>query len=133
MQCENRGVAGFTSEVLESIRGQKYLWIRAGESHRYVPIWSVVIRGRLFIRSWYLRPGGWFDAFLEEKRGSIRYAKDGPEIPVRAKRVNSEAMWSAVDRAYAEKYTTPANLKYVKGFRLAKRRKKTLELVFDPR
>ena len=123
----------FPPEVLESIREGKYLWIRAGEKHRYIAIWSVLIRGRLFIRSWYLRPGGWFDAFLDEKRGTIRYAKDGPEIPVRGKQVKSESTWSAVDRGYAEKYTTPSSLKYVRGFRAAKRRKRTMELVFDPR
>ena len=123
----------FPPEVLERVSEGKYLWIRAGTKHRFVPIWSAVIRGRLFIRSWYLKPGGWFDAFLEERVGAIRYEKDGPEIPVRAKRVNNERTWSSVDRAYAEKYTTAANLKYVKGFRLTKRRKRTLELVFDPR
>jgi hypothetical protein len=45
-------------------------------------------------------------------------------VPLRSKRVND-----AADDAYAAKYTTKANLKYVKGFRTAKRKACTLELV----
>lgn len=35
----------------------------------------------------------------------------------------------AVERAYAEKYRTPASLKYVRGFRLPRRRRTTTELM----
>lgn len=120
---------GFDSETLDRIRGTKYLWIRAGEGHRFVGIWGVVVANRLFIRSWNVRPGGWHQVFAHEKRGAIRLSKDGVDIAVRAIRTRSERLKVAVDRAYAGKYTTRANLKYVEGFREAFRRETTTELV----
>ena len=41
----------------------------------------------------------------------------------------SERIRDAVERAYAEKYRTPANLKYVRGFRTLRRRAATIEFV----
>jgi hypothetical protein len=116
-------------DVLQSLRAGKYVWIRAGDEHRYIAIWVVVVSGRVFIRSWNVKPRGWHQAFIDEKRGAIRVAKDGAEIPVKATLTRSERMKDAVDRAFAEKYTTPSSSKYVKGFRTAKRRDATFELL----
>jgi hypothetical protein len=49
--------------------------------------------------------------------------------PIRAARIRSSRLNDAADVAYASKYTTKANLKYVEGFRHAKRKATTLELV----
>ena len=53
---------------------------------------------------------------------------NGRTIRVRATLVRSERVKHAVEDAYAEKYTTPASLKYVKGFRTKRRRDTTFEL-----
>jgi hypothetical protein len=45
-------------------------------------------------------------------------------IPIRNTRLNN-----ATDDAFASKYTTKANAKYVKGFKTPKRKAATLELV----
>ena len=105
-----------------------YLYIRAGEEHRFIAIWCVLVGERLMIRSWYNRKDGWFDAFLEHKGGAIKLKKDSAEIPVRAKHVTSEKLLDAMDVAYGEKYTTKASKKYVKGFATARRRARTIEL-----
>ena len=118
----------FSPEVLEAIRTGKYLWIRAGQEHRFIAIWAVVAGNRVFIRSWNVKPGGWHAAFAKEKRGAIKLAKDGPEIAVVATRTRSERVKADVDRAFAGKYVTPSSLEYVKGFRLARRRDTTTEL-----
>jgi hypothetical protein len=34
----------------------------------------------------------------------------------------------AIEAAYADKYTTPASLHYVRGFKTARRRKATVEI-----
>ena len=47
---------------------------------------------------------------------------------MRATLVRSARTKTAVEDAYAEKYTTPSSLQYVKGFRTAKRRDTTIEL-----
>jgi len=103
------------------------LRIRAGEAHRFIGIWVVVVGRRVFVRSWDVRAGGWYRAFVEERRGAIRIGDR--EIAVRAVRTRSERVKTAVDRAYATKYTTPASRKYVLGFRARRRRDATLELV----
>jgi len=105
----------------------KYFYIRAGDDHRFVPIWVVVVDGRVLVRPWNDKPGGWYRAFLKNPRGAIKIG--ATEVSVRAQRVRSAKLSDAMDRAYAEKYTSKANQKYVKGFATAKRKATTTELV----
>ena len=121
----------FSRETLNEIKSRHYLWIRAGDGHRFLPIWSVVDGRRIFIRSWNVKPGGWHEALAREKRGAIKFTRDGEEIAVRARRVRSERLKDLVDRGFAAKYTKPASLKYVKGFRTKKRRDATFELLLS--
>ncbi|MGH9361598.1 MAG: DUF2255 family protein [Thermoanaerobaculia bacterium] len=112
---------------MAALRDGKILGLRAGTApHRFIGIWVVVAEGRVFVRSWSLKPRSWYRTFLEDPRGTIQVADR--EIPVRAVRTRSARLLDAVDRAYREKYDTPAALKYVRGFRLAKRRATTTEL-----
>lgn len=119
----------FSRPVVAAIAKDKILGIRAGNGeHRFIGVWSVVVDGRVFIRSWGVKPTGWFRAFQEEPRGVIQAA--GRELRVRAIPTRSERMKAAVDDAYFAKYDTPASLKYCRGFkRSKKRRDTTTELV----
>jgi hypothetical protein len=119
----------FSRPVIEAIAKDKILGVRAGTGdHRFIGIWSVVVDGRVYVRSWDVTPAGWYHAFREEPRGAIQAA--GREIRVRAVPVRSERVKAAVDDAYFEKYTTPASLRYCRGFkRSKKRRDSTTELV----
>jgi hypothetical protein len=117
----------FPKSTVTSIRDGKILGIRAGtKPHRIIGIWVVVVEGRVFVRSWSLKPRSWYRTFLEEPRGVIEV--DGRKIPVRAIFTRSERLKTAVDRAYREKYHTPGALHFVKGFRIKKRRDTTTEL-----
>ncbi|MGH7713785.1 MAG: DUF2255 family protein [Gemmatimonadaceae bacterium] len=116
----------FSDDVIAAIDKSSYLKIRAGSTHRFIAIWSVVVGNRVFIRSWYMRPTGWYYALLDEPRGAIDIA--GRQIAVRAARVRSEGVKDAVSSAYAAKYVTPASIKYVKGFARGRRRDTTTEL-----
>ena len=118
----------FSRKVVESIRDGKILGIRAGSGpHRIIGIWVVVVEGRVFVRSWSLKPRSWWRTFLEEPRGIIQV--DGREIPVRAVQTRSERLRDAVDRAYLEKYHTPGSLKYARDLGRKKSRDTTTELV----
>jgi hypothetical protein len=117
----------FPVALSAAIHTSSYLKVRSGSDHRFTAIWSVVIGRRVFIRSWYMRPGGWYYSFLEEPLGAIFI--DGREVPVRAKRVRSDRVKNAVSRAYAEKYVTAASIKYVRGFARGRRRDTTTELL----
>ena len=103
-----------------------YMKIRCGD-HRFIHIWNVVVDGRVMIRSWNDKPDGWYRAFLKHPRGAIVVGDN--EVPIRAVAVKSAKWIDAASEAYALKYTTKSNLKYVKGFRSARRRACTLELL----
>ena len=124
MKPKNR----FTDEILETIRKDKILGIKAGrEPHRVIGIWTVVVEGRVFVRSWSMKPRSWWRTFLEEPYGSIFLADR--EIPVRAIQTRSERLKDAVSQAYKEKYNTPGSIQYVKDMSRKKSRETTTELV----
>ena len=119
----------FSRPVVKAIDESSILGIRAGArpDHRFIGIWPVVIEGRVFARSWTLKPGGWYRTFLDDPLGTIQVG--AREIKVRAIRVRSERLRDEIERAYAEKYPGPGSRKYVRGFRTKRRREATVEFV----
>ena len=118
----------FSKATVAAIRDGKILGIRAGtKPHRIIGIWAVVVEGRVFVRSWSLKPRSWYRTFRKEPHGVIEV--NGRALPVRAVFTRSERLKDAVDVAYREKYNTPGSLHYVRGFKNKKRRDTTTELV----
>jgi len=117
------------ASVVRAVDESKILGIRAGDrsTHRFTGVWPVVVEGRVLVRSWTVKPDGWYHAFLEDPRGTIQI--EGRNIRVRAVKVRSERLRDAVERAYAVKYATPGSRKYVRGFRTSRRRAATIEFV----
>lgn len=115
--------------VVQAIDHSKILGIRAGarSDHRYIGVWPIVVDGRVFARSWTLKPSGWYRTFLEDPRGTIQVADR--EVRIRAFPVRGERLRDAIEEAYSEKYPTPASRVYVRGFRTARRRATTMEFV----
>jgi hypothetical protein len=116
----------FPRATLVGFESAKYLYIRSGD-HRFIPIWVVVVDGRVIVRSWNDKADGWYRAFLSHPRGAVRM--ENREVAVRAARLRSSWLNDAADAAYAGKYTTKANLKYVEGFKHPTRKANTLELL----
>jgi len=128
IQRARRARRRFTTKTLASIRDGQIIGIRAGtRPHRFIGIWAVVVDGRVFVRSWSVKPRSWFRTFLEEPRGTVTV--DGREIPVRAVFTKSERLKDAVSRAYLEKYHTPGSLRFARDLGGAKSRATTTELV----
>jgi hypothetical protein len=118
----------FSRPVLAALRDGKILGVRAGvRPHRFIGIWAVVVRGRVFVRSWNDKPRGWYRAFLEEPRGTIQVG--GREVRVRARATRGERLLEAIDLAYREKYNTPGSRMFVRGFAGKRRKATTTELV----
>jgi len=118
----------FPANILAAIREDKILGIRAGtEPHRIIGIWAVVVEGRVFVRSWSLKPRSWHRTFLEEPRGLIQVGRR--KMQVRAVQTRSERLKDAVSQAYREKYNTPGSIKFVQDMARAKSRNTTTELV----
>jgi len=117
----------FSPAIAEALNQAKILGVRSGDRHRYTGVWVVVVEGRVFVRSWSNRPTGWYQAFREEPRGSVRVGER--ELAVRAVATRSEYLQQAVSAAYARKYDTRASQKWVTGFAEPGRAQATLELV----
>lgn len=118
----------FPKSIVEAIRDAKILGIRAGaEPHRIIGIWAVVVEGRVFVRSYSLKPRSWWRTFQEEPRGIIEV--NGKQFRVRPVFTRSERLKKLVDRAYAEKFPTPGSRVFVEGFKAKARRDTTTELV----
>lgn len=118
----------FPKPVVEAIHAAKILGIRAGaKPHRIIGIWAVVVEGRVFVRSYSLKPRSWWRTFQEDPRGIIEV--NGKQFKVRRVFTRSERLKKLVDRAYAEKFPTPGSRVFVEGFRKKERRDTTTELV----
>jgi len=117
------------SSVVAAIDASSYLGIRAGarSGHRFIAVWPIVVNGRVFARSWTLEPDGWYHAFLADPLGTIQVGTR--RVRVRAVPARGTRIWAAIERGYVEKYTTPGSLRYVRGFKTARRRKATVEFV----
>ena len=125
MKSRNR----FEPQILERIRKEKIFGIRAGResTHRLIDIWAVVVEGRVFARSWSLKPRSWWRVFLEDPHGSLFVGEQ--EMPVRAVQTRSERLRDLVSQAYKEKYNTPGSMQFVKDMSGKKSRDTTTELV----
>ena len=117
----------FPDATVEALRAAKILGVRAGKEHRYTGVWVVVVEDRVFVRSWYDKPTGWFRAFKKEPTGMIQAGQ--LEIPVRGKAVRSTRLRDAVTVAFGEKYNTKGSQQWVKGFAEPARLLTTLEFV----
>jgi hypothetical protein len=119
----------FTDDILAIIHKEKILGIRAGResAHRVIGIWAVVVEGRVFVRSWSLKPRSWWRTFLEDPQGSVFVREQA--IPIRAVHTRSERLKDLVSQAYKEKYNTPGSVQFVKDMSRRKSRDTTTELV----
>ena len=125
MKSRNR----FESQILEKVRKEKIFGIRAGSdsTHRVIGVWAVVVEGRLFLRSWSMKPRSWWRVFLEDPYGSLFVGNQ--EIPVRAVQTRSERLKDLVSQAYKEKYNTPGSVQFVRDMSGKKSRDTTTELI----
>jgi hypothetical protein len=118
----------FSREILAAIHDVKLIHIRAGtEPHRFIAIWAVVVRGRVFVRSWSIKQRSWYRTFLKEPAGTIQIADQ--EIAVRALRTRGEKLKDEIDQAYLEKYNTKGWIKYARDLGREKSRATTTELI----
>ena len=119
----------FPDDILAVMKKEKIMGIRAGtdSTHRVIGVWMVVVEGRVFIRSWSMKPRSWWRAFLEDPYGRLFIADR--EFPIRAIQTRSERLKDLVSQAYKEKYNTSGSVHYVKEMSRKKSRDTTTELV----
>jgi len=120
---------GLAPSIVAAIDRSSILGIRAGarSDHRFVGVWPIVVDGRVFVRSWTLKPGGWYRALADEPVATIQVGSR--RVRVSAVRATGNRLLGAIEKAYAEKYPTPGARKFVRGFRTKRRRAATIEFV----
>jgi hypothetical protein len=103
----------FPAKTAAAFEATKYLYIRSGD-HRLIPIWVVVVDGRVVMRSWNDKESGWYRAFLTDPNGAVRLSSR--EIAVRAIPLRSQPLNDTADDAYAAKYTANADAQVCSRF-----------------
>jgi hypothetical protein len=123
--------ARFREDILATIHKDRILGIRAGSDsdHRVIGIWAVVVDGRVFVRSYTIKPRSWWRTFLEDPYGEIFVAKRKRGIKIRAVQVKSDKLKEAVSAAYKEKYNTRGSVGYVADMSRSPSRDTTTELM----
>jgi hypothetical protein len=124
---------GFSKEALATIDKERILGIHAGgdSTHKVIGIWAVVVDGRVFVRSYKLKKGGWWGTLVKNPQGEIFPAKRKRGIKIRAVQVKSEKMKDLVSKAYKEKYNTPGSVGYVSEMSFSPSRDATIEFVAE--
>jgi len=92
-----------------------------------IGIWAVIVEGRVFVRSWSMKPRSWWRTFLEDPYGSVFIGER--EIRIRTVQTRSERLKDLVSLAYKEKYNTPGSVQYVNDMSRRKSRDTTTELI----
>jgi hypothetical protein len=121
--------AKFPEALIDAFSSAKIIGVRSGTEHKYTGVWVVVIKGRVYTRSWNDKPTGWFRALKAEPDGMAQVAT--LEVPVRARFPHSSSVLGAVTNAFAQKYNTKGSRKWVGGFADRSRELTTIE--FAPR
>jgi hypothetical protein len=117
-------------DVIDAIRDGWSIAVRAGsKAHRFTRVWAVVVKGRVFARSWSLARRSWYRTLLEEPSGDVRVGRK--EIPFRAVRVRTQSLRAAVDRAYLRKYARPGETRYARDLCGPRCRATTTELIIQ--
>jgi hypothetical protein len=115
------------AEVVPAARDAWSVAIRIGSApHRFIRVWTVVVAGRIYARSWSLSPAGWHATLVAEKRGVLKVGRR--EAPFRGVRARGEKLRAAIDRGYLRKYPRPSEVQYARDLCGVRSRATTMEL-----
>ena len=105
----------FTKDFYDYLKNHTLIGIKGGINHTtFLPIWMVVVNGRVFARSWNKSERSWFTAFQSDGTGAIQYGDK--TLQVKGKKLNvDDPIHSSISKAYIKKYNQPENLKYSEG------------------
>lgn len=119
----------FPADFYKYLEENTLVEIKGGtKRNKYLEIWMVNLKGRIFARSWGKSDNGWFSSLIEEGRGEIRYFNK--VIKIEAKKNNDSKINKLVDHAYLQKYNQPQNIEYVKGITQKEYSEFTVELFY---
>jgi len=120
----------FSKAFLKCITETQITSVRAGEGReKFTGIWMVVVKDRIFGRSYYGAERSWYTALLNGDHGDIKCGKE--IIPVKGlKSRDINTITSAINKAYEKKYLIKTyNKKWVDGLCEPERVARTMEFI----
>lgn len=120
----------FSKPFLKCISETQITSVRAGENReKFTGIWMVVVKDRIFGRSYYGAERSWYTALLNGDNGDIKCGKE--IIAVKGmKPADINTITKAINKAYEKKYLVKAyNQKWVDGLCESERVARTMEFV----
>ena len=120
----------FSKEFLKCISETQIISVRVGKGRdKFAGIWMVVVKDRIFGRSYYGADRSWYTAFLNGDDGDIKCVKE--IIPVEGSiPVDLDVINKAINKAYAKKYLIKSyNKKWVDSLAEPERVARTMEFI----
>ena len=120
----------FSKAFLKCINETQITSVRVGKDReKFTGIWMVVVKDRIFGRSYYGAERSWYTALLSGDHGDIKCAKE--IVPVKGlKPADINTITKAINKAYEKKYLVKAyNKKWVDGLCEPERIDRTMEFV----
>ena len=122
----------FSKPFLKSINETLITSVRAGVSReKFTGIWMVVVKDRIFGRSYYGADRSWYTSLLNGASGEIKCIKE--VVPIKGvKPQDISLITKAINKAYEKKYLVKAyNKKWVDGLCEPERVARTMEFIPD--
>jgi hypothetical protein len=120
----------FSKTFLKCINETQITSVRAGGGReKFTGIWMVVVKGRIFGRSYYGAERSWYTALLNGENGDVKCVKE--IVPVKGvKPKDIKTITTAINKAYEKKYLVKAyNKKWVDGLCEPERVARTMEFL----
>lgn len=120
----------FSKAFLKCINETQITSVRVGKGRdKFTGIWMVIVKDRIFGRSYYGAERSWFTALLNGDNGEIKCGKE--IIPIRGvKPADLDAINKAINKAYEKKYLIKAfNKKWTDGLAEPERVARTMEFI----
>ena len=120
----------FSKAFLKCIDETQITSVRAGKDRdKFTGIWMVVVKDRIFGRSYYGAERSWYTVFLNGDNGDIKCGKE--IIVVKGKKpADLETVNKSINKAYEKKYLIKAyNKKWVDGLAEPERVARTMEFI----
>lgn len=116
-------------DIIHFVENNSLIGLKAGnERPDFLEIWMVVVRGRVFARSWAMSERSWYTTFLKNKEGFIkcgdRVSAIHGIVPLDLSELGEE-----INNAYIKKYDFGSNSVYVQEIIEKNRMDKTMEFV----
>lgn len=120
----------FSKALVKCIKETQITSIRVGKGReKFTGIWMVVVKDRIFGRSYYGAERSWYTAFLNGDNGDLRCVKE--ILPVKGVIPSDiDAITNSINKAYEKKYMVKGfNRKWVDGLCEPERVARTMEFV----